>query len=229
MTQKLTSVINGDAVQVIGTLKDSVTNPVIVTDPPFNIGKRYASFGDRLKKDEYFGRLIAVLTALDCPFVVIHYPEALHELSIRLGRPPERVVSWVYPSNTRRQHRDIAFYGITPDFKRVTQPYKNPTDKRVRDRIAKGFGCPSYDWFEINQVKNVSREKAAHPCQMPVDVMRRVVGVLHPPITVIDPYCGTGTTGVACQALGVPFIGIEIDPGYCGIAEERLGMRSNDF
>lgn len=181
MTQKLTSVIKGDAIQVIGTLKDSVTNPVIVTDPPFNIGKRYASFGDRLKKDEYFDRLIAVLTALDCPFVVIHYPEALHELSIRLGRAPERVISWVYPSNTRRQHRDIAFYGIKPDFRRVTQPYKNPTDKRVRDRIAKGFGCPSYDWFEVNQVKNVSKDKTTHPCQMPVEVMRRVVGVLPPP------------------------------------------------
>lgn len=216
-------IVNADALSSVISFRGKVENPCIVTDPPFNIGKRYASFGDRLNKDEYLDRLIAVLTALDCPFVVIHYPEALHELSIRLGRAPERVVSWVYPSNTRRQHRDIAFYGIKPDFRRITQPYKNPTDKRVRERIAKGFGCPSYDWMEVNQVKNVSREKAAHPCQMPVDVMHRIVGILPPPpITVIDPYCGTGTTGVACAALGVPFIGVDIDAGYCAIAEKRI-------
>ena len=40
--------------------------------------------------------------------------------------------------------------------------------------------------------------------------------------TVLDPFCGSGTTGVACVQTGRNFIGIEIDPGYCEIARRRI-------
>lgn len=132
------------------------------------------------------------MTALTSSVVVL-YPESLHKLSLAKQEAPERVVSWVYNSNTAKQHRDIAFYGITPDFKRVKQPYKNPKDKRIKALIAQGKGARLYDWWEVNQVKNTSAEKTAHPCQMPVDVMKRVIGILPDGIGVIDPFCGSGT------------------------------------
>ena len=53
------------------------------------------------------------------PHVIVHYPEALYKHSYNIRMFPERVVSWVYNSNTPRQHRDIAFFGVTPDFNRV--------------------------------------------------------------------------------------------------------------
>lgn len=195
--------------------------PVIVTDPPFNIGYHYAGYRDRLPEDEYYGWLAEVTGNVSS--VVVLYPESLHRLTLAKGEAPERVVSWVYNSNTAKQHRDIAFYGIEPDFKRVTQPYKNPNDKRIKALMAQGKGARLYDWWEVNQVKNVSHEKTAHPCQMPVEVMDKVIGVLPDGIGVIDPFCGSGTTGVACAKRGVPFIGIEIDAGYCEIARDRLG------
>jgi DNA modification methylase len=37
-----------------------------------------------------------------------------------------------------------------------------------------------------------------------------------------DPFCGTGTTGVACKRLGRKFVGIEINPQYIGIAGDRI-------
>jgi DNA modification methylase len=40
--------------------------------------------------------------------------------------------------------------------------------------------------------------------------------------TVLDPFCGSGTTGVACMQTGRNFIGIEIDAGYCEIARRRI-------
>jgi DNA modification methylase len=40
--------------------------------------------------------------------------------------------------------------------------------------------------------------------------------------TILDPYMGSGTTGVACVQTGRNFIGIEIDPGYFAIAERRI-------
>jgi len=39
---------------------------------------------------------------------------------------------------------------------------------------------------------------------------------------ILDPFLGSGTTAVACKELGRRFIGIEIEPKYCAIAERRL-------
>lgn len=194
--------------------------PVVVTDPPFNIGYHYEGYSDKLPEADYFAWITEV-TALTSSVVVL-YPESLHKLSIAKGEAPERVVSWVYNSNTAKQHRDIAFYGISPDFKRMTQPYKNPNDKRIKKLIAQGKGARLYDWWNVNQVKNTSVEKTAHPCQMPVDVMKRVVGILPDGVGVIDPFAGSGTTGVACAELGIPFEGYDINPGYCDIARKRI-------
>ena len=157
--------------------------------------------------------------------MLIHYPEMLHKISIRIGESPERIVSWVYNSNTAKQHRDIAFYGIKPNFNQVRQPYKNLNDKRIQKRIAEGkTGAKLYDWWNINQVKNVSKEKTNHPCQMPLEVMCNIIGILPKAkdLIVIDPFMGSGTTGVACAENDVDFIGIEIDADYCEIAQERI-------
>lgn len=173
-----------------------------------------------MPESEYYD-WIAEVTSLT-PSVVVLYPEMLHKLSITKEEAPERVVSWVYNSNTAKQHRDIAFYGIKPDFSRITQPYKNQNDRRIKERIAQGKGARLYDWWNVNQVKNTSVEKTEHPCQMPLDVMKRVVGILPDNVGVIDPFMGSGTTGVACMELGIPFEGYEIDESYCEIAERRL-------
>lgn len=214
------NIILGNSFELIEQIVREVENPVIVSDPPFNVGYHYATYNDKMPEDEYFEKM-AWLFGL-CPSVVIHYPEALHRLSMEMGKIPERVMSWVYPSNTARQHRDIAFYGIKPDFRRVKQPYKNMNDKRVMELYRRTGGARLYDWVECNQVKNVSKEKTAHPCQMPVSLMEKVVGVLPDGVTVIDPFLGSGTTGVACAAKGIPFVGIELDKQYFNIAQQRI-------
>lgn len=61
----------------------------------------------------------------------------------------------------------------------------------------------------------------SHPTQKPLPLMewciKRVKGS-----TILDPFMGSGTTGVACVRLGRKFIGIEIDPGYFDIACKRI-------
>ena len=126
-------------------------------------------------------------------------------------------MAWVYNSNTPRQHRDIAFFGIKPDFTKVKQPYKNPEDKRIAQRIAEGHeGGMLYDWWELNQVKNVSKDKNGeiHPCQMPVDVMRRIVGILPEDMVIVDPFMGSGTTAIAAIKEKRHFIGFELNKQY---------------
>lgn len=184
----------------LGDLEERFGDFVIVTDPPFNIGYHYKGYKDRVDDAEYIEMLSSLI--MGCKSVIIHYPERLHELSMEANLVPKRVVSWVYNSNTPRQHRDIAFYNIEPDFSKMRQPYKNPNDKRIKERIARGCqGAKLYDWWNINQVKNTSAEKTAHPCQMPLEVMKRIIGILPNNITVLDPFMGSGTTGVAVKAL----------------------------
>lgn len=62
-----------------------------------------------------------------------------------------------------------------------------------------------------------------HPTQKPVEVMVRCLQELPPKTkTILDPFMGSGTTGVACVKLGRKFIGIEIDEGYFDIACKRI-------
>ena len=111
---------------------------VIVTDPPFNIGYHYKTYKDNLKEEDYLNFLANVFQKYDMPFVVIHYAEDLFNISNKLNEVPTKVVSWVYNSNTSKQHREIAFFKIKPNFNQVKQPYKNPNDKRIKERIKKG-------------------------------------------------------------------------------------------
>lgn len=202
-------------------------NIVVVSDPPFNIGYKYNTYKDTMNEDNYYEMLELFFGT--CPSVVIHYPEALYKLAFQIGKFPERVISWVYNSNTAKQHRDIAFFGVKPDMSKVRQPYKNLNDKRIQERIKQGCkGAKLYDWWEINQVKNVSKDKTAHPCQMPIEVMERVIGILPDDCIIIDPFMGSGTTGLAVknmnkkQNVNRGFVGIEIDKDYFEIAQSRI-------
>jgi site-specific DNA-methyltransferase (adenine-specific) len=207
---------HGDCREVLPTLAG-----VVVTDPPFNVGYHYDTYTDRLGADDY-----AALLAVACrtPAVVIHYPEAMFTVAQAIGEVPTRAAAWVYNSNTPRQWRMVAWFGVAPDFRVVKQPYKNPTDSRVRSLIEAGSeGTSLYDWWEVDQVKNVSDEKTGHPCQMPLEVMRRIVGVT-PGDVIIDPFAGSGTTLRAAKDLGRRAIGIEMDERYCEMTARRMGQ-----
>lgn len=211
-------IYKGDCLNIINKIHQDF---IIVTDPPFNIGYKYNSYKDKMNEEQYYDMLYNLL--INRKSVVVHYPEQLHKLSIKLGYAPNKVVSWVYNSNTRKQHRDIAFYNIKPDFGKVRQPYKNLKDKRILERIKNGAtGAKLYDWWNINQVKNVSKKELNHPCVMPLEVMKNIIGILPKDLLIVDPFMGSGTTGVACKELGRDFIGIEIDEQYYEIARKRL-------
>jgi DNA modification methylase len=64
------------------------------------------------------------------------------------------------------------------------------------------------------------KETRYHPTQKPVRVMQWCAEKTNG--SVLDPFMGSGTTGVACMNLGRKFIGIEIEPKYYEIACERI-------
>lgn len=68
----------------------------------------------------------------------------------------------------------------------------------------------------------VGRVEYGHPTQKPLALMEWCLGFLPNARTILDPFMGSGTTGVACAKLGRSFIGIELDPGYFDIACRRI-------
>lgn len=73
-----------------------------------------------------------------------------------------------------------------------------------------------------------SRAEFEHPTPKPLDLMLTLVTQFTDPgELVLDAFCGSGTTGVACLRLGRRFIGIEKSPAYAAVARERLRAEAN--
>jgi DNA modification methylase len=195
-------------------------NGLTITDPPYNQGYKYSNYKDRLKINEY----IDLLKSIKTPCVLIHYPEETINILSKCFSNCEQVVTWVYNSNTGKQSRTISWWGCKPDFSKVTQPYKNLKDKRIKYLLEKGkAGAKIYDWWEIQQVKNVSKEKTDHPCQIPEEIIKRIIlTTAKENDTIIDPFAGSGTTLKVAKDLGYNYIGYEIDVNYCKIINKRL-------
>lgn len=192
-----------------------------ITDPPYNQNYNYNSYKDKLKLAEY----IKLLSAIPKPCVIIHYPEeTINILPLAMGVPCEQVVTWVYNSNTGKQSRSISWWGCKPDFSKVRQPYKNLKDKRIMERMAMGeTGAKLYDWWEIQQVKNVSKEKVDFPCQIPEEVIKKIIlTTAKPGQLIIDTFGGSGTTLKVAKDLGFDYLGFEIDEKSVKIIKERL-------
>ena len=86
----------------------------------------------------------------------------------------------------------------------------------------KGFRMARVLW--AGYYRAAGEKRYEHPTQKPEELMRQVLDKAKLPegATVLDPFMGSGTTGVACVQTGRNFIGIEIDRGYYEIAEKRI-------
>jgi DNA modification methylase len=62
--------------------------------------------------------------------------------------------------------------------------------------------------------------KSLHPTQKPIALIKALLKV--DPISVLDPFFGSGTTGAACEQLGIPWFGIESDEEFCELAAKRI-------
>jgi site-specific DNA-methyltransferase (adenine-specific) len=69
-----------------------------------------------------------------------------------------------------------------------------------------------------------------HPTQKPLKLISKILNDYSKETdTVLDPFLGSGTTAVACEQLGRKWIGIEISPEYCKIAEQRIKREQSQF
>ena len=92
------------------------------------------------------------------------------------------------------------------------------------------MGSVEFAWSNLDQnprqiscsIGATNAERVGHPTQKPLAVMRFTLNEIGPAETILDPFMGSGTTGVAAVKLGRKFIGIEIHEPYFDIACRRI-------
>lgn len=217
---------NGDCLEVLANIADNSID-LILTDPPYNIA-RDNNFHTMGRKGIDFGEW-------DKGFDLFSYIDLLP----RVCTKDANVVIF----NDWKNIGEIAKYAETKGFviKDMLRWEKSNPMPRNRDRrfvvdyeVAVWLTMPKAKWTFNRQSETYDRplfkgglvsgnEKTEHTTQKPVWLMKEILQVLsNQGDTILDPFMGSGTTGVACKELGRNFIGIELDKQYFDIAESRI-------
>jgi len=239
----LNKVYNGDIMHVLKDLPDNSVD-MVFGDPDYNVGIKYGSNNYTKKFDDYINWYIELaqesmrVLKNDGNLFMINYPQQNAHLRVKyldLYFPNINEYVWVYNTNvghTPRRfttaHRSILHVRKNTNNKffkdEVALPYKNPTDRRIRQNLANGSkGRMPYSWFEFNLVKNVSKEKTYHACQIPQKLTEMLVKAsTKPKNIVLVLFGGSGAEIDVCKNLNRQFISAEIDKKYCALINDRL-------
>jgi DNA modification methylase len=215
----------------------------IYADPDYNVGVSYNGSASRLPFQKYvewcedWARLSHRLLREDGNFFIMNYPRNNAYLWVNcLDELFYEVQEYVWTYNTnighspRRfttAHRTILHCRKSKEsrwFKEhIAEEYKNPDDRRIRHLRANGAkGRMPYSWFYANLVKNVSREKTEHACQIPEQLSRKLFAACtEPGDTVLIPFGGSGSEVITAIRLGLRYTVFEKEPKYSGLIKER--------
>lgn len=247
----INEIINDDSLKVIKRMKNE-TIDLIVTSPPYNIGKEYEKKMDiKVYKEwihEYvkeFYRLIKETGSV--VFQVGNYIDKgkvypldclLFDLFLEEGFQPRNRIIWHFGHGYHAKyrfsgrHETLLWFTKTDNYKfdldPVRVPQKYPNKKHYKGN-KKGqlsgnpLGKNPSDVWEISNVKHNHPEKTDHPCQFPIELVARCIkSMTNEGDLVMDPFLGSGTTAVSASQEGRNWIGIEKDEHYCEIARQRL-------
>ena len=79
------------------------------------------------------------------------------------------------------------------------------------------------EFFQFNGLISDSADKREHPTQKPSELVRRLIrNYTEPGQIVIDPFCGVGTTPLACEREGRFWVAVEREQKYCSISRDRI-------
>ncbi len=242
---------HGDCLGLLASIPDG-TARLIITSPPYNIGKRYER---RLKFEEYVesqARVIKECVRVLAPdgslcwqvgnFVddneIVPLDIALWPTFRDLGLKMRNRIVWHFEHGLHCSRRFSGRYEVIAWFTKsdsyvfnldaVRVPQKYPGKKHFKGPKAGQYSCnplgknPGDVWL-IPNVKHNHVEKTIHPCQFPVELVERLVlSMTNPGDWVLDPYMGVGTALAAAVRQGRKGMGAEILPKYVEVARARV-------
>lgn len=239
----LNKVYNGDIMHVLRNLPDNSID-MVFGDPDYNVGVKYGDNNYTRDFEDYISWYIELtkesmrVLKKDGNLFMLNYPKQNAHLRVKyldLYFPNINEYVWVYNTNVGHTpkrfttaHRSILHVRKSDNNKffkdAVALPYKNPTDKRIRQNLANGSsGRMPYSWLEFNLVKNVSKEKTYHVCQIPQKLTETLIkSSTKPKDIVLVLFGGSGAEIDACRNLNRQFISAEIDEKYCDLINDRL-------
>ena len=200
--------IIGDATLYMGDCREILpTLPrvdAVVTDPPYNSGLKYGEHTDDAR-DDYWEWLQDRLLAADAERLLVKH-SALKVADFLRHFPTSRMLIWTKPFSSGFPHRG-------------RNTHWEPLHLVRGDALVGGK-----DYVEVSSGHGHTPEGwNGHIAQTPVALMAWCVSLLSEyGGLILDPFMGSGTTGVACMKLGRRFIGIEIEPKYFDIACRRI-------
>lgn len=239
----LNKVFQKDVFDLLGELPDQSID-MIYGDPDYNVGVKYGDKSYSKTFDEYIQWYIKlakeslrVLKDTGNMFL-INYPKQNAYLRVKyLDTACYEVFDyvWVYNTNVGHTpkrfttaHRSILHCRKTKEsifYKdNVAVSYQNPADRRILRNLSNGSkGRMPYDWLYFNLVKNVSKEKTFHACQIPQKLSELLVkSCTMPGDVVLILFGGSGSEIEVCKVLNRRYISAEIDENYYNMILDRL-------
>jgi site-specific DNA-methyltransferase (adenine-specific)/modification methylase len=197
----------GDCMDILPTL-DKVD--AVITDPPYGINENSKKVASR-------GKLAA--------------PKDYGDFDWDKAPPPDALIELI---RTKGQHQ--AFFGgnyftLPPTSCWLVWDKLNGSNDFADCELAwtnwpKAVRRLQWRW---NGMIRQGNEERYHPTQKPLEVMKWVIELCPKSETILDPFMGSGTTGVAAVQMGRKFIGIEREPKYFEIACKRIEDAQRTF
>lgn len=239
MEDKPYKIFLGNAFEKIKNIEDNSID-LILTDPPYNLGQ-HSTGNIKMSWRKDFNNDIAHWDEAD-----FNPSEWLVEFK-RVLKPKGNIFAFTSYNLLGKWHE--VFDPQFDTFQFVVWHKTNPPPKLFKSSFLNSceliIGCwnkgHTWNFSKQNQMHNfietpicMGRErlkgKYKHPTQKPVKVLNHIINIASKKgDTVLDPFMGVGSTGVAALRLERKFIGIEIDPTYYSAASIRLQTSQNDI
>jgi adenine-specific DNA-methyltransferase len=244
---------SGDCLKLLETIPDASLK-LVVTSPPYNIGKEYET---RLRLDSYIEQQSAVIReCVRCLSpqgsicwqvgnyvdngAIVPLDAILYPTFSRLGLKMRNRIIWHFEHGLHCSKRFSGRYETILWFTKtdrytfnldpVRVPQKYPGKKYFKGPKAGQYSCnplgknPGDLWI-IPNVKSNHVEKTAHPCQFPVELVERLVlSLTDEDDWVFDPFLGAGTTIIAAIRHNRRGAGAELSGQYIDIAGQRISQ-----
>jgi DNA modification methylase len=214
------AVICADNADVLPLLPDRSVDHVI-TDPPYDFGHYSTDDGCASNALRELSRIPSL--------AVFGYAQNLVEWCAAMGRVPDEWIVWFPTNHAPKAGGRWAGLPRWAEHVAVFGPVK--AKRLVRDRNRAGINTKRGEgearvgdvWTDAAPGIGFNSPRRLHPNEKPEDLMVRLVALTSEPgDLILDPFCGSGTTGVAALRLGRRFIGIEREPKWAELSRERL-------
>jgi site-specific DNA-methyltransferase (adenine-specific) len=177
---------------------------ILLTDPPYNVGKDYGVHDDAMTPGQYHDWIGSWWCLV--PEKRIVFP-GVGNLSLWAKYEPVATACWYKPGATGRA---------------------NPFQWNEWEPILV-WGCMFSCSDVFRQPISEQSDTGNHPCPKPLGLFKKIIKRLRTKGTLLDPFMGSGTTLRAAKDLSRKAIGIEIHEPYCEIAAKRLSQEVLDF